>query len=647
MVYNKKEFPNLMQTAGKITILTALAGVVVFLVAFMFDVGTAKLTEVSAQQTASTTLTVLNTPPQFTVNAFELTDSSTSSPTNSGSVMQWRAVGVDTNGAPYFLLICSTNASPTAVAASSTNNLGTRPPICGGGGIRWGVSAAASSGVPAIVSTTTSEVGSFATGAFSGEKHNWYAWVCDDDPFNPRCNNVPVQGPTSTVASSSPYHINKRPVISAFSSNQPVDPGATLTFSSVSTDPDSVGGEDNIYLVVCQTNGGFNVTTRICTSDPLASTTGAFTANATAPYILAPIVRDNTYPSYGYLVDQHGHTATSTPAAGPSLFLHNFVVNNVAPTLLGGDILLNDASTTPDFYLTEPGDETTGFTLDFTVRDANSCINSGSTPEITDYDVTVYRTSLGTTTCSALAATYNPNECYTSGVATTTWNLSCTVAGGSCIGATDDTVVYNCTFPLWFVADPTDNGVNTPAALEADTWSAAVSATDDDGAFSPLVATNFVAEMYSFTALDLLSAQIPYGALEPGANSGTLSATTTVQSVGNTGLDQEVEGESMCTTFSIGNECAASITSTVPENQQKFSSTSLSYASLLAETLSSTTPNEVELDVPKTTATSSPQVGDTYWGIAVPISITLAGSYRGLNTFFGVTAEANDWLWVE
>ncbi len=99
----------------------------------------------------------------------------------------------------------------------------------------------------------------------------------------------------------------------------------------------------------------------------------------------------------------------------------------------------------------------------------------------------------------------------------------------------------------------------------------------------------------------------------------------------------------MCPTFAIGNECITSATSTVPETQQKFSSTSLSYGSGLALVLSSTTPAEVELDINKSTSTSTPTSGITYWGIAVPSSITLAGAYTGLNTFYGVTAEPGDW----
>lgn len=626
MSYNKVEFPKLMQTAGKITILTALMGVMVFVVAFIFDVGTSHLgRSVHATGTATTTLTVLNTPPAFTTNAQEVVDSTTTAPTNSGSVVQWSARAVDSNSSPYFLLVCSTNASPTASAGTG---IGNAPPTCGGGmSTRWGVSAGTASGAQATVSTTTLEA--------MAETNNWYAWVCDDVAINPRCNNIAVQGPTSTLAYSSPFQVNHRPVLTDFYNDGPVDPSGTLGFFSTSSDPDSVGGQDNIYLVVCQTAGGINATTRSCTVNGLASTTGSVTDDATASYLLASIVRDDTYAAYGYLVDQHAHTATANP------ILENFVVNNVAPTLLGGDIVLNGGL---DIVLTQEADETTGFTLDFTVRDANSCITATSSTEIIDYDVVVYRASYGTTTCSGLAGAYNPNYCYTNGVATTTWNLSCTVAGGSCTGATDDTVEYDCTFPLWFVADPTDPGPNTPGPFDADYWRAAVTARDDDLALSPFVGgTNSTVDVISFTALDLLTASIPYGALEPGQNTNNTNATTTVRSVGNTGLDQLLIGESMCPTFAVGNECDPSITDTVPEDQQKFSTTTFNYTSGFSLTLSSTTNQELELNVEKATSTSIASSGVTYWGIAVPASITLAGSYTGLNTFIARTAEAVDW----
>jgi hypothetical protein len=637
MSYNQQEFPKLMQTAGKITILTALAGVMMFVVAFLFNAGSKQINRALATSTASTTLTVLNTPPQWTLDAYEVTESSTSTPTNSGDVIQWRAIGTDSNGAPYFLLLCDTASAPTPNAAASMLALGTEPPDCAGGSVTWGVSAATPSGSAATVSTTTSEAGSFAGGSFSGEKHNWYAWICDDDPFNPRCNSVATQGYSAT--NSSPFHINKRPTLTDFGNTGAANPGGTITFTSVSTDPDTIGGEDNVYLVVCQNGDGINATARTCNNGAtLATTTSSVTSNAGASYVLAAIVRDGFYPAFGYLVDQHGHQpSTNNPDSA------NFEVSNVAPTVLGGEIDLNGGS---NIILTQPGDETTGYTLDFTIHDANSCVNAASGPEITGYTAVVYRSEVGTTSCNAAGGTYDANDCYTNGVATTTWNISCTLDGGSCSGITDDTVSYSCTFPLWFIADPTDAGPNTPASLADDTWLAAIAGTDDDAATGSLVRTSQNSiELISFTALDLLTAQIPYGSLEPGQTSGSgfLTATTTARTVGNTGLDQRIEGESMCPGFAVGNECLPSATSTVPESQQKFGTSSVSYASGLATTLSSTTIKELELNVDKATSTSIYSSGVTYWGIAVPVSITLAGVYQGLNTFYAQTAEAIDW----
>jgi hypothetical protein len=99
----------------------------------------------------------------------------------------------------------------------------------------------------------------------------------------------------------------------------------------------------------------------------------------------------------------------------------------------------------------------------------------------------------------------------------------------------------------------------------------------------------------------------------------------------------------MCGTFAIGNECGVSATSTVPEFAQRFSSSTLSYSSGAALILSSSTSREVELNVQKTTSTTTYNSGDTYFGIAVPGAITLAGVYRGLNYFDAKVAEAINW----
>lgn len=626
MSYNKEEFPQYVKTAGKITVLTALAGLFVFMVAFIFDVGQQEFSKVSAQTTtAPTKLTVLNTPPSFTVNAYEVIESSTSTPTNSGDNIVWTALANDSNGAPYFLLVCDTNATPTPNAAAGAGSLGTAPPDCDAGATQWGVSAAVPSDSYATVTRATTEVAPFA------ESNDWYAWVCDDDPNNPRCNATPVQGLSAT--NSSPFNVNKRPVFSAFGNNGPVDPGGVLTFFSTSSDPDVVDVDDNIYLVVCS-SASYDTSTNDCVGDGIASTTlGNVLSDASATYTLAAIVQDDTYPAFGYVVDTHGHEALGNPIQV------NFDVNNVAPTVLGGDISLNGGT---NISLSEPGGETTGFTLDFTIRDANSCENVSAGAEITGFNVSVFRSGVGTSTCDTTAANYDPNNCYPSGVGSGTWNLSCT-ATTTCSGPTQDDIDYSCTFPLWFVADPTDSGPNTPAVLAAQNWTAAVSGVDDNSATGTLSTTTSPVELNSLSALQILANDIAYGGIEPGDDSGSLNATSTLENIGNTGLDQEARGEDMCNGFSIGSPCVESSTSTIPADQQKFASSSLTYSNPLAIIMSSSTDKEVELDVLKTTSTSTPQQGTTFWGIAVPGTIELAGSYTGLNTFTAKTAEAIDW----
>jgi hypothetical protein len=624
MSYNHEEFPQYVKTAGKITMLTAVVGLCVFLLAFIFDAGQQEFQKVSAQTTtAPTVLTVLNTPPSFTVNAYEVIESSTSTPTNSGDNIVWTALANDSNGAPYFLLLCDTNATPTPNNAVP-GNLGTAPPDCDAGATQWGVSAAAASDSYATVTVATTEVAPFS------ESNDWYAWVCDDDPANPRCNATPVQGLSAT--NSSPFNVNKRPVFTALANNGPVDPGTVLTFTSTSSDLDTVDENDTIRLIVCSSNSTFDSNTDTCTDEIASTTLTTIEDDASAVYTLANIVQDDTYTAYGYLVDVHGHEASNNPIQA------NFDVSNVAPVVSGGDISLNGGL---DMSLS-PGGEATGFTLDFKVKDANSCEVAGGGNEITGYNVAIFRSGVGTTTCDTTAANYDPNNCYPSGVGAAVWNLSCT-ATTTCSGPSQDDIDYSCTFPLWFVADPTDGGINTPAALAAQNWTAAVSGVDDDFATGTLATTSSPVEVISLSALTLFSNDIAYGGIEPGDNSGSLNATSTLQNIGNTGLDQEARGEAMCGTFTATSSCPVSSTSTIPADQQQFASSSLTYGNAAAIILNDAIDAEVELDVLKTTSTSTPQEGTTYWGIAVPGTIELAGFYTGLNTFTAVTAEPADW----
>lgn len=617
MAYNVDNLPKFVNTAGKITILTAVVGLGVFILAFLFNAGTNELMKAEATSTASTTLTVLNTPPQWTILAIEETESSTSTPTNSGNQVAWVGTATDSNGQPYFLIVCSSSATPTARSNAA--------PYCNATSSLWAVSASTTSGAQARAATTTTEVAPY------NELNDWYAWVCDYDVVNPRCNNTASQGLNAT--NSSPFHINRRPVFTDYYNNSPRDPSQVVTFFSTSSDPDSTGGQDAIVLHVCNEQD-FSTTTRSCgAGGTIASTTGTVNDDATALYTLPNVIQDQSYDGYGYIIDEHGHVASggSQGSNGP---YPGFIVNNVAPTVAGGSITVNGGI---NITLSNPAGQTTGFPLAFTVSDANSCLTAASTSEIVSAVVSVFRSDIGSTTCNGTSGAYNPNNCYTSGSATSTWNLSCTASSTACGGASDPLVEWTCTFPLWFLADPTDG--STP--FDTASWTAAVAGVDDDNATGTLsTGTNFV-DLLTFPALSLLTAEIPYGALEPGSTPGPLTASTTIQAVGNAGLDQNLEGESMCTTFGIGNECPTSATSTVAESNQRFSTSSVAYLS--GTVLSSTTPFQLELNVRKSTSTSVYAEGNTYWGISVPGTITLAGAYTGLNTFMAVVSEPGEW----
>ena len=156
MTYNKQNLPQYVETAGQITILTAITGVLIFAFIFLFNIGKNEIQKVEAvtNGAATTTLTVLNTPPVWTVGleGREEFESSTSTPTNSSSDISWVGSAVDANGAPYFMIVCENNATPTPHAAVDNFNLGTAAPTCTSG-VEWGVSASTTSGAEARVST--------------------------------------------------------------------------------------------------------------------------------------------------------------------------------------------------------------------------------------------------------------------------------------------------------------------------------------------------------------------------------------------------------------------------------------------------------------------------------------------------------------
>jgi len=610
MAYNTDH----LRTAGKITVYTTIIGVVVFAVAFIFNLGVKDVSQADAQSSASTTVTVLNTPPTWTASTTEETESSQTNPTDAGNQVAWVAVGTDSNAEDYYLLICGTSdtASATSGGAPHCNN-----------GTQWAVSTSTLSGSQARAATTT--LSSW------GESNAWYAWICDDNAVSPRCNSTYTQGTNAT--NSSPFEVNHRPVFTAFWDNSPANPGQAVTFTSTSSDPDSSGTQDNVQLFVCAT-AGFSTTTNTCTGTTLASTTVPVGANATATYTIITPTQDTDYGAFGYVIDSHGFEASGGSQGTDS----TLSVNNVAPTVGASGISVNGGS---DIALTVEAGQTTGFTLSFITSDNNSCdaVGGGAADEITGYALSLYRSGVGSTTCST-AGPYDPNFCYPSSVATTTWNLSCTASTTSCTGSTDVDMAWDCTFPLWYIADPT-GGTATSTKYPSQNWLAQVEGTDDDAATGAPSQSTIGVNVSPLLAFALNTIEIPYGALEPGGKNEILLATTTISATGNVGVDKDVLGESMCTTYTGSTPCPNSASSTIPENMQVFATSSVTYAE--GTPISSTTPAFVDINVFKSTATSTQAFASAFWGIWVPGSITYAGDYTGENTFTALLSHPSQW----
>lgn len=602
-------YKEIESNVGKITILTVFLGVIVIILGMFADSRHIGKFQTVLANNATTSVTVLNTPPNWTVDAQESTESSSSTPTNSGSVITFVGTGTDDNAENYYLLICKTGSAPTP-------NSGAAPSCNGGIGNRWAVSASTLSGVQASAATTTTE-------AFS-EGNNWFAWICDANASLPQCNAVSKSG---TGITASPFVVNHRPSFTVFIDDSPKLPGATVTWMSTSTDADIEGTTDTVKLFVCKAN---DFTGTVCGAGGTYCSSGLVASDPTCNVALSNPMPDRNYTAYGFVIDNHNHAASGGAHGTDS----TLTVLNATPTISAASVSLNDTDLVGPLTLTGIQAQTSGFQVKFTVSDNNSCIaNSSTTPEIATSTVNVYRSGITSAGCDQ-SGEYNTNNCYPDAVSSVMWNPVCVQDANTCFGEGDSDVAWTCTFPLWYVADPTDASTQFPT----ENWLTSVQASDKLYATSTLVESTTGTELTSFLAYSVATTSIAYGGLQPGQQNDPIIQTTDMSATGNMGLNQSLYGDDMCTSYP---SCSGLPTNTVPAAEQKFATSSVSYATGTA--LSSTTPFQLDIKVPKTTSTSSPQTKNTFWGIHIPNAITLAGDYVGKNTLLGVASSAADW----
>ena len=540
-------------------------------------------------ETVTTTVTVGNSAPSFTVQPYEDPASTTTAPTAIGANVVFRATATDSNAESYYLLVCSTGS------ATATNG---GAPTCAAGATTYCTSSLTASGTATSCSYATQSTNPFT--------NPWYAFVCDANAAVAACSSS-SQG-TASDGSESPFYVNHTPLFTAISttpSPATVDPGASVKWDATASDPDVPGpisGTDPsaVRLLVCKTNAMSNGT---CTGGAwcTSSATGVLD-NPSCTYTVPGVSADGQFDAYVFIVDQYNVASISATQGTNS----SFTINNIAPTVT--NVTLNGGN---DINLEEATTKAVSVTA--TVTDTNGC----STSEITNVYAYVYRSGITYNTCSA-APTSNPNNCYK--------GIACTQDAGSCNAGTG-AATYTCTVNLQYYADPTDLNTQFPAQ----NWLASIQAIDDDGE-DPVAHITTGVEVNSLVAFSVQD-EINYGSLGVGEASDPLKTLVTT-ATGNVGLDQEHSGAAnMCTDYPT---CSGG--TPIPVANQKYALSATTYA--LATALS-TSAVEVELNIAKVTS-ATPTTGTTYWGISIP-SGTVAGTYNGANTITAVKGEIANW----
>jgi len=471
----------------RLTIVIVLLGIILLVGAF----GTYHIP--ARADSVTTSVTVGNSAPSFSVAPAESPASDTTTPTNVGANVTIQATGSDSNSENYYLAVCKTN---------SVTPVNGNPPTCGGGS--WCISTSTASGSQASCAYTAL-IG-------DAESNAWYAFVCDGNASAAACSSN-SQGSGS---SGSPFAVNHRPTFNAISNDGPKNPGATLTFSTDSStlDSDTGGSADTVKLIVCKTTGitaddcDGGASDRWCASSLTSS-------NPSCNFALDNPLADTSYNAYTYLVDSHNFAASGANQGANT----TFTVNNTTPTVSA--VTINGGS---NVTLTEG--TTTNVTLTATVTDTNAC------GDISAVVASLYRTGIGYSACDDNAED-NDNNCYA--------DVSCSVvgAGNTCTGATDASADYTCTAAVQYHADPTDTGTVYPT----ETWKDTLEATDDDAAVGTGEVSSGV-EISSLVGYDVTSS-ISYGSLSVGQKNDPLDKTTTITATGNVGLDEELSGTDM------------------------------------------------------------------------------------------------------
>lgn len=550
---------------------------------FGFSLDIFRLDAAAAIDTATTTVSVRNAPPTFTVAAAEVPISSSTSPVNMGGSLSFTATANDVEGNSFYLLMCTVDSA----TASTTGGA----PSCNGG-TQLCVSGLTANNTEA--SCTHSNVN-----VPGSETQDWYAYVCDNHASQAGCSDV---SSTGSGDSGSPFYVNHAPTLDAVSTTDNNKlPGGTFTVTATTTDNDTQGGRDVIYFDLCTTSGGGSWATSTRCVAPLGCTgtstpSGANTNSVTCSFTDVAPTPDQDYTYYANVQDWHGLAATS--GNGTS---NTYTIINAAPVV--ASVMLDDVGDGSDQRIDlniKNATEKTVVVWSDSVSDSNGCT------DLADGTSTVYISDVA----NGSACTADDDDCYNFA------NTVCAISG--CQGAAFSTASLNCTTTMAFHAIPTDASAGNTHTAEY--WVSMLTAYDDNNAAGSATNTSQIVEVMSAPALDVNQLTIPYGIVRSGQNTDTNNATTTIENYGNTPLDSGVQGTDMTKAPDI-----------IAAAQQKYNLANFDY-DLLGTAMSSTTSVRVDIDSPRPTTDTLMVTDDVFWGIGIPGG-TPSGDYFGTNSF--------------
>ncbi|NTW22420.1 hypothetical protein HGA34_02620 [Candidatus Falkowbacteria bacterium] len=492
-----------------------------------------------AQDSATSSVTVKNAPPAFTVNAAENPTSSSTSPVNVGANISFTGTADDPENNSYYLIVCDSTATATPGAGGAA-------PTCSVGNTINCVSGL--TGDTAQASCTYGNVAD--PGA---ETKNWAAFVCDNHATQAQCTTV---GNSGSGDSGSPYYVNHAPTFTAVATTDDnKDPGGIFTIQGNVGDTDAQGGVDTLTMSVCSSNSWSTTTGCAATTFCTGTTTGAtVSCTYTSPVPMA----HGTSSYYAFVKDWHQLASAANSRTSV------ITTNNVAPSV--SNIVLNGGSLIT--LLNKGAGPKTVTASSSSVTDNNGCA------DLVDATSTIYYSAVaGGADCTA-----DDNNCYKSAAA------ACNVS--DCSGGVDTVATVVCSAGLEYHAIPTDISTGNPYTSNG--WIASIFPYDET--LSASLATSSPVDVFTNMALDVSEATIPYGILQAGQNTAGYNATTTVINFGNCPLASDIDGTWMS---NGGNH--------IGENNQKFDLSTAVYGSLTYN-LSSTTPQTLNLSARPTSA---------------------------------------------